>query len=176
MPLPECELAVAAARVDSPSSTVCGREADGLAVACEFEAVLELMPRITHQLLDSAGLLLEGLWSSGPKTCPAAVSPDGSLYASGDTDGKVTLWDTVDGKLLYTFDAGSTINALALHHVRYWLTAATDTAIIIWDLESKTVVDQTVPTTPPHHIIWGDGNTLFAGSVGHSYAYEMIEV
>jgi WD40 repeat protein len=38
----------------------------------------------------------------GPVLC-AAVSLDGTLIASGGTDGKVRVWNTVDGALLLTF-------------------------------------------------------------------------
>merc|ERR1711865_1109013 len=40
----------------------------------------------------------------------AAMSPDGSLCASGGKDCTTMLWDVNDGKHLYSLDAGSTIN------------------------------------------------------------------
>jgi len=57
---------------------------------------------------------------------------------------------------------------------RYWLCAATDSCIKIWDLESKSIVDELTPEFPPvgkkamiHHCIslcWSaDGATLFSG-------------
>ena len=57
---------------------------------------------------------------------------------------------------------------------RYWLCAATDTCIKIWDLESKSIVDELSPEFPPigkkaqpHYCIslcWSaDGSTLFSG-------------
>ncbi|KAJ6687325.1 RECEPTOR FOR ACTIVATED PROTEIN KINASE C RACK1 [Salix koriyanagi] len=70
-----------------------------------------------------------------------AVSPDGSLCASGGKDGVILLWDLAEGKRLYSLDAGAVINALCFSPNRYWLCAATENSIKIWDLESKLVVD-----------------------------------
>merc|ERR1712021_323665 len=78
-----------------------------------------------------------------------SVSPDGSLCASGGKDGTAMLWDVNDGKHLYSLDAGSTINALAFSPRNYWLVAATDTSIKVWDLENKNVLDELASTSPP---------------------------
>ncbi|CAA6671396.1 unnamed protein product [Spirodela intermedia] len=63
-----------------------------------------------------------------------AVSPDGSLCASGGKDGR-----------LYSLDAGAIIHALCFSPNRYWLCAATQDSIKIWDLESKLVVQDLKP-------------------------------
>lgn len=68
------------------------------------------------------------------------VSPDGSLCASGGKDGVAMLWDLVEGKLLYTLPADSEIHSLTFSPNRYWLCAATQNGVKIWDLESKEVV------------------------------------
>jgi len=112
------------------------------------------------------------------------VSPDGSLCASGGKDGKAMLWDLNEGRHLSTLEAGDIIHALVFSPVRYWLCAATASAIKIWDLESKEpVVDALKPPvvenqmekkkakintkTVPIQCIslcWSaDGATLFAG-------------
>jgi len=110
------------------------------------------------------------------------ISPDGSLCASGGKDGTAMLWDVNDGKHLYSLDAGSNVNSLAFSPRNYWLVAATDTAIKIWDLENKAVLDELSSTNPPKNgipwcvsINWSsDGNTLFAGSTdGNIYVYEV---
>ncbi|MCD9639330.1 hypothetical protein HAX54_023770 [Datura stramonium] len=44
------------------------------------------------------------------------------------------------GKKLYSLDAGSIIHALCFSPNRYWLCAATESSIKIWDLESKSIV------------------------------------
>merc|ERR1712149_80315 len=101
-----------------------------------------------------------------------AISPDGSLCASGGKDGIAMLWDVNDGKHLYSLDASGTINALSFSPKNYWLVAATDTSIKIWDLENKNILDELSAKDPPKNgIPWcvslswsADGNMLFAGS------------
>ncbi|VAH63132.1 unnamed protein product [Triticum turgidum subsp. durum] len=77
-----------------------------------------------------------------------AVSPDGSLCASGGKDGVTLLWDLTEGKRLYSLDAGSIINSLCFSPNRYWLCAATQDSIKIWDLESKHIVQDLRPEVP----------------------------
>mmetsp|Transcript_6186 Transcript_6186/g.12972 ORF Transcript_6186/g.12972 Transcript_6186/m.12972 type:complete len:328 (-) Transcript_6186:46-1029(-) len=108
------------------------------------------------------------------------VSPDGSLCASGGRDGTAMLWDLNEGKRLYSLDAGDEIHCLVFSPNRYWLCAATDSVVKIWDLESKVVVtelgvdmddwngdEETNFGKPPPRCIslaWSaDGSTLFAG-------------
>jgi len=102
------------------------------------------------------------------------VSPDGSLCASGGKDGKAMLWDLNEGKHLYTLEGGDMINTLTFSPNRYWLCAASGPSIKIWDLESKSVVDDLKPEVislsgkaRPADCIslaWSaDGQTLFAG-------------
>merc|ERR1712107_555759 len=111
-----------------------------------------------------------------------AVSPDFSLCASGGKDGTAILWDLSEGKNLYALDAGGTINALTFSPMHYWLVAATDTSIKIWDLEKKCVLDELTTYTPPESgipwcvsVTWSaDGSTLFVGSTdGNIYVYEI---
>ena len=92
------------------------------------------------------------------------------------------LWDVNDGKHLYSLDAGGNVNSLSFSPRNYWLVAATDTAIKIWDLENKAVLDELTSADPPKSgipwcvsIQWSsDGNTLFAGSTdGNIYVYEV---
>lgn len=111
------------------------------------------------------------------------VSPDGSLCASGGKDGTAMLWDLSEGKHLYSLDAGNIINALCFSPNRYWLCAATDTSVRIWDLESKTVVAElnknvadffpsssanSAATPAAISLAWSaDGATLFVGYSDH---------
>lgn len=110
-----------------------------------------------------------------------SISPDGSLCASGGRDQSAHLWDLNEGKLLYTLNANSLINALIFSPIRYWLVAATDAGIKIWDLESKTIVCELNHNTPgffgndkkcnavPISLAWSaDGTTLFAGYTDNS--------
>jgi len=99
------------------------------------------------------------------------VSPDGSLCASGGKDGTAMLWDLNEGKYLYMLDAGDEINSLVFSPNHYWLCAATTKCIKIWDLESKSIVDELAPEGISAKKIpacislaWSsDGNTLFSG-------------
>ena len=99
------------------------------------------------------------------------VSPDGSLAASGGKDNTAMLWDLNEGKRLYSLDAGEIIHGLVFSPNRYWLCAATENSIKIWDLESKVIVDTLQPAEPEFGrmpsctcLAWSaDGSTLFAG-------------
>ncbi|CAK5265703.1 unnamed protein product [Mycena citricolor] len=103
-----------------------------------------------------------------------SVSPDGSLAASGGKDGITMLWDLNEGKHLYSLEAGDIVNALVFSPNRYWLCAATASCVKIFDLESKSIVDELKPTFTEASeegrepecvsIAWSaDGQTLFAG-------------
>ncbi|KAJ8430603.1 hypothetical protein Cgig2_021565 [Carnegiea gigantea] len=90
-----------------------------------------------------------------------AVSPDGSLCASGGKDGVILLWDLAEGKRLYSLDAGSIIHALCFSPNRYWLCAATESGIKIWDLESKSIVeDLKVDLKAEAETLKGSGTTI----------------
>ena len=110
------------------------------------------------------------------------ISPDGSLVASGGKDGAAMLWDINEGKHLYSLTAGSAINSLCFSPKNYWLVAATDKGIEIWDLESKRIIDKvSAPAKYQSPLPWivsltwsADGHVLFAGSSdGEVYVYEV---
>ena len=58
----------------------------------------------------------------------------------GGRDGIAMLWDLGEGKRLYSLNANCEIHALCFSPNRYWLCAATNKGVLIWDLESKNVV------------------------------------
>jgi len=86
------------------------------------------------------------------------------------------LWDLNEGKNLYSLEGGDAISQLVFSPTKYWLCAATEAGIKIWDLESKTLIAELNKTmaefqskTPnqiatPISLAWnGDGSILFAG-------------
>jgi len=102
------------------------------------------------------------------------VSPDGSLCASGGKDGTAMLWDLNEGRHLSSLPGEDVITALVFSPIRYWLCAGTGSSIKIWDLETKTLVDElkiqnekkgkkTVPVQCISLAWSADGSTLFAG-------------
>lgn len=98
-----------------------------------------------------------------------SVSPDGSLCTSGGKDCRAFLWDLNDGKHLHTLEHNEIINALCFSPNRYWLCVAYGPSIKIWDLASKTMVEELKPAKngdPPQclSLAWStDGQTLYAG-------------
>eukprot|EP00298_Acanthocystis_sp_HF-20_P027758 c6002_g1_i1.p1 GENE.c6002_g1_i1~~c6002_g1_i1.p1 ORF type:complete len:330 (+),score=94.97 c6002_g1_i1:38-991(+) len=107
-----------------------------------------------------------------------AISPDGSLCASGGEDGKALLWDLNEGKQLHSLDANSVIHALVFSPKHYWLCAATQSSIKIWDLETRKLLTELKPNlgelsrkaTPPYAVTLAfshDGRNLFAGYTDH---------
>jgi len=66
-----------------------------------------------------------------------SISPDGSLCATGGKEGMVMLWDLNATDHLYSLPAGDIINALAFSPNKFWLSAATDAGVKIFDLQSK---------------------------------------
>lgn len=124
------------------------------------------------------------------------ISPDGSLCASGGKDGVAMLWDVNEGKHLYSLAANSAINSLCFSPCHYWLCAATNDSIKIWNLEDKEVLaNVTIPAAYNKNVkvnskrpsrssglpwcvslTWSaDGHVLFAGSTdGRIYVYQLV--
>merc|ERR1712144_79936 len=98
------------------------------------------------------------------------VSPDGSLCASGGKDGITMLWDLNEGKHLYSLEAGDEIKALVFSPNRYWLCAATGSGCKVFDLETKTIVDEIRPELEASK----DGNLPQATSVAWSPAGDVL--
>jgi len=157
----------------------------------EWVSCVSFSPNASHPLIVSAGWdklvkvwqlsnckLRTNLVGHSGYINAVTVSPDGSLCASGGKDGVAMLWDLNEGKRLYSLpcEQGDIIHALCFSPNRYWLCAATDIGIRIWDLEGKGIVDELkldLPAKDPQSkalpiscisLAWSaDGNTLFAG-------------
>ncbi|KEG08934.1 activated protein kinase C receptor [Trypanosoma grayi] len=100
------------------------------------------------------------------------VSPDGSLCASSDKDGVARLWDLTKGEALSEMAAGAPINQICFSPNRYWMCAATEKGVRIFDLENKDVIVELAPETQQKSkkapecvsIAWSaDGSTLYSG-------------
>jgi len=96
------------------------------------------------------------------------VSPDGSLCASAGKDGNAKLWDLNRGENLYELACNEPVNQLAFSPNRYWLCAATQSSVRIWDLENKDVVAEIEPEAKSKaeclSVAWSaDGSTLYCG-------------
>jgi guanine nucleotide-binding protein subunit beta-2-like 1 protein len=50
-----------------------------------------------------------------------------------------------EGKRLYSLDSGDIINLMCFNPNRYWLCASTQQCVKIWDLESKSMVEELRP-------------------------------
>merc|ERR1712000_699327 len=100
------------------------------------------------------------------------VSPDGSLCASASKDGTARLWDLSRGENMYELSCDEPINQISFSPSRYWLCAATETKIRVWDLENKNTVADLLPHKTEGKkslpsctsIAWSaDGMTLYSG-------------
>merc|ERR1711957_903962 len=99
-------------------------------------------------------------WVSCVGFSPSAKMP---LIVSAGWDKLVKVWNLSNCKLRTNLvghtgvvyccavspDGGGTINSLIFSPKNYWLCAATDTSIKVWDLENKNVLDELSSTSPP---------------------------
>jgi len=110
------------------------------------------------------------------------IAPDGSLCAAGSADETVCVVKTASGKQLVSFKTNAPVNDVKFSPTRYWLSAATDTSVLIWDLEACELFYELVPLQERKSLIpwanclkWSaDGSTLFVGcSDSNIYVYQM---
>mgnify|MGYP002789104969 CR=1 FL=1 len=172
---------------DFSASTNPSKSATGLSGHTDWVSAVRFSPDPANPLVVSAGCdRLVKVWDMKTQhphlnvnhightgyISTVAISPDGTLCASAGKDGTVMLWDLNNPKHLYSLEAGDAIHALVFSPNRYWLCAATATSIKIWDLLSKTVVDDLRPEFSSHtsrkpeciSLAWSaDGTTLFSG-------------
>lgn len=84
------------------------------------------------------------------------------------------LWDLQEARHLYSLDAKDPVHSLVFSPSRYWLCAATSSSIKVFDLETKSIVEELVvedlklgknaSQVEPVSLAWSaDGQTLFSG-------------
>ncbi|KAL0209261.1 hypothetical protein RCL1_003519 [Eukaryota sp. TZLM3-RCL] len=103
-----------------------------------------------------------------------ALSPEGSLCATGGKDGKILLWVVENCSLVATLDAECEIHQIVIHPTEKFLFAATDAGVKVYSLEALQLVNTLIINQLPEHtgrdlpralsLAWNeDGTNLFVG-------------
>jgi guanine nucleotide-binding protein subunit beta-2-like 1 protein len=69
------------------------------------------------------------------------LAPNTNFIASGGRDGKVHIWNLVEGRHLEEIDAESPVNVVLFASKLYWLVIGTEHGIRIYDLPNKRFID-----------------------------------
>jgi len=70
------------------------------------------------------------------------LAPNTNFIASGVRDGKVNIWNLVEGRHLEEVDAESPVNVVLFASKVYWLVIGTEKGIRVYDLPHKKFIDQ----------------------------------
>jgi len=70
------------------------------------------------------------------------LAPNTNFIASGGRDGKVNIWNLVEGRHLEEVDAESPVNVVLFASKVYWLVIGTEKGIRVYDLPHKKFIDQ----------------------------------
>jgi guanine nucleotide-binding protein subunit beta-2-like 1 protein len=70
------------------------------------------------------------------------LAPNTNIIASGGRDGKVNIWNLVEGKHLEEIDADSPVNIVSFTTKYFWLVIGTDNGIRVYDLPGKKFIDR----------------------------------
>lgn len=70
------------------------------------------------------------------------LAPNTNIIASGGRDGKVNIWNLVEGKHLEEIDAESPVNVVLFTTKFYWLVIGTDSGIRVYHLPNKKFIDR----------------------------------
>ncbi|MES1916112.1 MAG: hypothetical protein MHM6MM_007961 [Cercozoa sp. M6MM] len=104
-----------------------------------------------------------------------SMAPDGSLCATGGKDGLIQLWDISEQTHCATLECNGSINALAFNPREFWLCAAVEGQIQVWNLRerqciAKIDIDENLAKKAGKlpiecvSLAWsGDGKTLYSG-------------
>lgn len=69
------------------------------------------------------------------------LAPNTNFIASGGRDGKVNVWNLVEGRHLEEIDAESPVNVVLFASKVYWLVVGTEEGIKVYDLPHKKFID-----------------------------------
>jgi guanine nucleotide-binding protein subunit beta-2-like 1 protein len=70
------------------------------------------------------------------------LAPNTNLIASGGRDGKVNIWNLVEGRHLDEVDAESPVNVVLFASKLYWLVIGTEKGIQVYDLPGRKFIDK----------------------------------
>ena len=70
------------------------------------------------------------------------LAPNTNFIASGGRDGKVNIWNLVEGRHLEEIDAESPVNVVLFVSKLFWLVIGTENGIKIYDLPNKMFIDR----------------------------------
>merc|ERR1712072_1210684 len=70
------------------------------------------------------------------------LAPNTNIIASGGRDGKVNIWNLVEGKHLEEIDAEAPVNVVLFTTKYYWLVIGTDSGIRVYHLPNKKFIDR----------------------------------
>merc|ERR1711935_942674 len=70
------------------------------------------------------------------------LAPNTNFIASGGRDGKVNIWNLVEGRHLEEIDAKSPVNVVLFASKLFWLVIGCEAGIRIYDLPNKTFIDR----------------------------------
>lgn len=70
------------------------------------------------------------------------LAPNTNIIASGGRDGKVNIWNLLEGKHLEEIDAESPVNVVLFTTKYYWLVIGTDEGVRVYDLPAKKFIDR----------------------------------
>jgi len=72
------------------------------------------------------------------------LAPNTNFIASGGRDGKVNIWNLVEGRHLEEIDVESPVNVVLFASKLFWLVIGTEVGIKIYDLPAKKFIDNYV--------------------------------
>jgi guanine nucleotide-binding protein subunit beta-2-like 1 protein len=102
------------------------------------------------------------------------LAPNTNFIASGGRDGKVNIWNLVEGRHLEEIDAESPVNVVLFASKLYWLVIGTEHGIKVYDLPNKKFIDRYVASSldgnARNTALIGCTSLVWSKNQGHLYA------